>query len=171
MKALICYVVWRAGRVDGFGAIKLNKVLWFAEARHFMAHGRPITGETFVRQKFGPVPKHVQELKLELETSGEIIKSREDFLGHEIERFYRDAPADSSMFTAEELQMIDWWIKHVAEEHTAHSISELSHNYTWQIAAPGEEIPLYAVFAARIRAPIGKELEWARAEAERLGLV
>jgi hypothetical protein len=29
----------------------------------------------------------------------------------------------------------------------------------WELAQLGEEIPLYAVFASRIRAPLGKELE------------
>jgi hypothetical protein len=66
--------------------------------------------------------------------------------------------------------LVDWWIKHVAEEHTATSISDLSHNYAWNIAAMGEEIPLHAVFADRVRSPNDEELEWARTEAKRLGL-
>lgn len=170
LKALVRYVIWRAGHQDGFGATKLNKVLWFSDARHYMAHGSPITGETYVRQRHGPVPKHIEEIKSELEADAAIERWREEYQGVEIERFLSVDPPDTSLFTAEELQMIDWWVKHVAEEHTARSISELSHNYTWQVAAMGEEIPLYAVFASRIRAPLGQELEWAKAEAERLGL-
>ncbi len=73
-------------------------------------------------------------------------------------------------FSAEEMNLVDWWVKHVDEEHTATSISEASHDQMWKLAHQGEEIPLYAVFASRIRAPLGKELEWAKAEAERLGL-
>jgi hypothetical protein len=65
---------------------------------------------------------------------------------------------------------VDWWIGHIDKDHTANSISEQSQDYTWEIARTSEEIPLYAVFAERIRAPRGKELEWSKAEAERLGL-
>ena len=78
---------------------------------------------------------------------------------------------DTAMFSDQELSIVDWWTKHIDEDHTAGSISELSHDYTWEIASMGEEIPLYAVLASRIRAPRGQELEWAKAEAERLGLL
>ena len=54
--------------------------------------------------------------------------------------------------------------------HTAQSISDKTHDYGWEIARMGEEIPLYAVLAERVRHPRGDELEWARKEAERLGL-
>ena len=70
----------------------------------------------------------------------------------------------------EELSIVDHWIKHVDDEKVDAGTSELSPDYAWQIAEIGEELPLYAVLAARVRAPRGKELEWAKAEAERLGL-
>lgn len=170
LTALVHYVIWRAGQRADFGATKLNKVLWFADARHYMMYGTPITGETYVRQKHGPVPQHINDILSDLRAAGSISTWEEPYFQGSITRHATDEAPDVSDFTADELSVIDWWIKHVAEEHTAQTISELSHNYTWQIAAMGEPIPLYAVFAARIRAPLGKELAWAKAEAERLGL-
>src|SRR5438128_11544173 len=58
-KTLVLYVIWRTGDVRDFGATKLNKVLWFSDARAFEALGESITGDTYVRQKFGPVPRHI----------------------------------------------------------------------------------------------------------------
>lgn len=171
LKALVLYVIWRAGHREGFGATKLNKVLWFADARHYMVHGASITGETYIRQPHGPVPKHIDEIKNELIVEGAIQTMDEEYRSVSLKRHLTDGPPDTTMFTGDELTLIDWWIRHVAEEHTAKSISELSHNYTWQIAEPGAEIPLYAVFASRIRAPLGEELDWAKAEAKRLGLM
>lgn len=170
-RALVLYVIWRAGQQEGFGATKLNKVLWFAEARHFMAYGAPITGETYIRHRHGPVPSHINEIKADLVSSGEIEVFHEEYFGNKIERFVTDLPPNVESFTSQELSLVDWWIRHVSEEHTATSISDLSHNYTWKIAAMGEPIPLYAVFATRIRAPMGEELDWAKAEAKRLGLI
>jgi hypothetical protein len=172
-KTLVLYIIWRAGHRDGFGATKLNKVLWFSDARSYMLHGKPITGATYIREKRGPVPKQVMPIRAELEREGLLEIKDEPYYNRQITRFrfMGNVPPDISRFTSEELQIIDWWIKHIDEDHTANSISEQSHDYAWEIAEMGEELPLYAVFAGRIRAPRGKELEWARAEAERLGLV
>jgi hypothetical protein len=170
LKALVLYVIWRAGQQEGFGATKINKVLWFADARRYEVFGQSITGETYVRQPHGPVPQHIDEIKRELESDGSIKGWSETYYDKSITRHLADAPPDTSMFDTEELMLVDWWIKHVAEEHTATSISDLSHNYAWNIAAMGEEIPLHAVFADRVRSPNDEELEWARTEAKRLGL-
>jgi len=171
LKALTLYIIWRAGHREGFGATKLNKVLWFADARHYVMHGKPITGASYSRERHGPVPHRIAEVRDELQEAGLISVWKEPYFGAEITRFTTDSPPDISMFTADELSVADWWIKHIADEHTARSISELSHNYTWEVAGVGENIPLYAVLASRIRAPLGQELDWAKAEAERLGLL
>lgn len=66
-KTLVVYIAWKAGRRDWFGATKLNKVLWFAEARAFVLHGKPIAGATYIRQKHGPVPREFMPIRSELE--------------------------------------------------------------------------------------------------------
>ena len=68
------------------------------------------------------------------------------------------------------MQIINYWITHIDEEHTAASISEQSHDYTWDIAEQGAPIPYEAVFATRTREPEDEELEWARKRARELGL-
>lgn len=170
LRALVHYVIWRAGNREGFGATKLNKVLWFADARHYESNGRSITGETYIRQKHGPVPSHIVEVVADLERAGIVRVGTEFFQSKEIKRCVTDVRPDTSIFTDAELSIVDWWTKHIDEDHTAGSISDLSHDYTWEIAGIGEEIPLYAVLARRIRAPRGQELEWAKDEAKRLGL-
>jgi hypothetical protein len=85
-------------------------------------------------------------------------------------RFRTKMSPDMSHFKKEEMDALDFWIKEIAEEHTAESISEKSHDYAWEIAKMGEEIPLYALLTTRMRDPKDDELEWARKEAERLGL-
>ena len=67
--------------------------------------------------------------------------------------------------------MIDWWIAHIADKHTAGSISKLSHDYGWEVAKMGEELPLRAFLAKRIRQlETEDEKLWAQKEIERLGL-
>lgn len=170
-KALVLYVIWRTSHTDAFGTTKLNKVLWFSEARSFEAFGKPIAGETFVRDKFGPRSKNVRTICAELEDEGLIETFTERVFDYEATRYRSLHPADTTQFTAEELGLVDWWIKQVAEKHTATSISQLSHDYGWEIARMGEELPLRALLASRIRPPhTDEEISWAEEEAARHGL-
>jgi len=168
-KALVLYVIWRAGEARDFGATKLNKVLWFSDARAFEAYGKSITGETYVRQKFGPVPRHMLPVLDELQQEELIETFTERHFDYEVTRYKAHQPPSTSLFSADELGLIDWWIKHIAEDHTATSISEKSHDYAWQIAKMGEELPFHAFLASRIRQPRDDELEWARSASEDLG--
>ena len=161
-KALVLYILWRAGGVPAFGATKLNKVVWFSEARCFEALGKEITGETFIREKFGPVPRHIKGVLRELTESGQVQAWTEPYHEHQIQRYSVANPPDISTFSPQELSFIDWWIKHISEEHTARSISDKSHDYGWQIAEMGETLPLHAVLASRIREPTAEEVEWAQ---------
>ena len=169
-KALVLYVIWRAGHRDGFGATKLNKVLWFADARTYLLHKKPITGATYIREKYGPVAKQMASVDKELRQKGLIEIQKERHSKHDITKFRAFDRPDLSLFSDEELSIVDHWIKHVDEDQADDAQGELSPDYAWQIAEIGETIPLYAVLARRVRAPRGKELEWAKAEAVRLGL-
>ena len=166
-KALVVYVAWKAGRRDWFGATKLNKVLWFAEARAFVLLGKPIAGATYIRQKHGPVPKQFVPIREELARAGQIRVFQEGKLS----RITADTKPDMSKFSRDELQIIDHWIEHIDKDHTAQSISDKSHDYGWDIAAMNEEIPLYAVLAERIREPSDEELERLREKARAHGLM
>ena len=75
------------------------------------------------------------------------------------------------MFTAEELKTVDYWIEHIDKDHTAQSISAVSHDYAWDIAKMGEELPLFAILANRIREPDEQELERLQRRAKELGLI
>lgn len=165
-KQLVHYVVWRAGKRDWFGATKLNKVLWFADARRYVESGRSITGATYIREKHGPVPKAMMPVRAELEGEGAIRVTRLP----EMTRIIALVPPDTSRLSPEELKHADWWINHIDQDHTADSISDESHDYSWEIARMGEEIPMHAIFANRIRDPNDSEMEWAKDAARRRGL-
>lgn len=169
-KTLVLYIIWRAGERPGFGSTKLNKVLWFAEARASQALGRPLAGETYIRQKFGPVPKHIDSVLSELEQHGLITISTERFYDHPVTRYRAFSAVDVSAFNPDELSLIDWWIRHVDEEHATASTSERSHDYGWEIAKEGEVLPFHAFLASRIRDPRDEELEWAREQAKVHGI-
>lgn len=165
-KRLVHYVIAQAGKRDGFGATKLYKVLWFAESRRWVLTGKPITGAVFIREKFGPVPKLGMQIRNELAREGKIRQQK--MPGEYGEwQFASVKPPAMDGITFEERQTIDQWIKTIAEDHTAQSISEESHDYGWEIARMGEELPYHALMAGRRRNATVKEIEWAKEAVKR----
>jgi hypothetical protein len=169
-KALLHYVVWKAGDRDDFGATKLYKVLWFSDARAYMLFGEPITGEAYVREKYGPMPRHAMSCIAELEKDGAIRVSQSQYFNKPIRRFRSERLPDKLSLNEKQREIVEYWISHIADEHTAASISEQSHDYAWEIAKLGEEIPYQAIFANRIRDPDDAEMKWASDRAKELGL-
>jgi hypothetical protein len=165
-KRLVHYVIWKAGKRDWFGATKLNKVLWFSDTQAFGLMGKPITGATYIREKYGPVPKAMMPVRTELQREGAIRVVRED----KLERVTALTKPDMQPFTFDEMAIVDWWIEHIATYETATSISAKSHDYTWQIAEMGEALPMVATFATRIRNPTEDEIRWGKEAVAKLGL-
>jgi hypothetical protein len=165
-KRLVQYVIWKAGKRDWFGATKLNKVLWFSDTRAYALTGAPITGATYIREQWGPVPKAIMPVRSELQREGAIRIVRDG----KLERMTADKAPDMQPFTSSEIAIVDWWIEHIATYHTATSISDHSHDYTWMIATVGEEIPMFATFATQIRVPTEEEKQWGKEAVDKLGL-
>jgi hypothetical protein len=170
-KRLFHYVIWRAGERDGFDAVKLNKILWFSDARAFMLRGKPITGASYKREKWGPVPLPIMPIRDELVREGAIQVWTDKHFDFVSTRFKAlRAPVGLEIFDTDEIKTVDWWIEHIDKDHTAASVSEESHDYAWEIAEMGEELPYHAIFATRMRQPDDEEMEWARRRAKELGL-
>jgi hypothetical protein len=166
-KRLVHYIIWKVGKHDWFGATKLNKVLWFADARAYTLTGQSITGETYTRGEFGPVPLHITPVRNELQSEHLIKITKEGNLT----RFTALTPGERGWFSSAELQSIDYWATHIAKDHTAESISEETHDEAWRIAKEGEELPLYAYRVARIKEPSEDDLMRLKIRAKELGLL
>lgn len=169
-KRLVHYVIARCGEKQGFGATKLNKVLWFADARQYVTSGRAITGAEYTRQQFGPVPRQIMQVRDELVAEGKIriTPPREAYVGW---RFAALQPPEDVGLSPEEKKTVDYWIRHICEDHTANSISDESHDYAWEIAAMGEVLPYHSFLASRGREPNDDEMRWAREVAAARGLI
>ncbi len=164
--AAIHYVIWKAGNRPNFGATKLNKVLWFSDARMYVMHKHSITGATYIREKHGPVPKPFVPARQDLIKEGKI----EVWKDGKLTRFRAKSVPDMTPFSNAETQLIDQWIETIDKEHNDESISEKTHDYGWQIAVEGEEIPLIAILAERVRQPNDDELAWAYEKVKQRGL-
>lgn len=161
-KSLVHHVIHEcASSPDQLGAIRLNKVLWFADVTAYKMDGRSITGEKYVKRQFGPAPGRILRALDELARDGAIL-----VLDPEVEyaprKFYSlAAPPPGRLSNGEKL--ITSAVLDDVLGRTASEISEMSHDDVWQAAEIGEEIPMYATLASTPGEITEAVVEWANA--------
>ncbi len=160
-KQLVHYVCDKAVDPSVLGSIKLNKVLYYSDMIHYKVHGSSITGETYVKRQFGPVPRHIPSVIAELIQEKKVMRGKVDHFGRMKNEYIAVVDCDKTVFSGEEISLIDEAFEHVCLNHTATSISEETHGVIWQLATMGEEIPYSTVFAANVGEIDEDDIEWA----------
>jgi hypothetical protein len=134
------YVIARS-QPDRLGAVKLNKVLWYADVIFYRRHGRTITGaDTYIKRQLGPVPRDiVQTLKM-LEHEGKIfMRKSETPTGTRHEYLWLKKP-EVQVFEPEEIDVLHEVIDWICVEETALSISRKTHDALWDETEIGGEM-------------------------------
>jgi hypothetical protein len=160
-KSLVHYICWKCADPTKLGAVKLNKVLWRTDFKAYLELGEPVTGATYVKRQFGPVPVSILSALRELQTEGNISIREVEYYDNPKKEFFALTRPDLSSFTADEVSLVDEAIEYVTEKHTARSISKESHDRIWELARIGEEIPYYTVFS-RASEITEDDIEWAK---------
>jgi hypothetical protein len=161
LKALVHYVCSKCPDRNLLGATKLNKILWYADAISLQTRGISITKETYVKRQFGPVPKHVLQVIAKLEDEGAIAVKNTPFHNYEKREFVSLKKPNISMFTPDEISLIDDVIREICFNHTASSISLASHDRIWGLANIGDELPLETVFGSELDEITEADVKWA----------
>ena len=160
-KELVHYVCDQCIENPGkLGAIKLNKILWNSDVFSYVLTGQPITPEEYIKRQFGPVPKQILRALQELESERKIQvrKITENGYSHTL---YLSLTEAGAPFDADQIDLIDDVIDWIVNDHTASSISALSHNEAWEAVRIGETIPHCAVFASSPAEINENDIAWA----------
>lgn len=127
---------------EGFGMVKLNKLLYRADSEAFRLLGVSITGEEYEKQDYGPVARDLPIVLDELGQAGYVIWQHVPSGPYE-----RDIPdaaesPDMTQFSSEEKKIIDRTLDELAD-YGGKSVSEWSHREWagWRVVGKGEEIP------------------------------
>lgn len=168
-KTLIHYVCAQSPSPLSLGATKLNKILWFAE-RDCYLRGEPISEVPFIKLPHGPVPMNMDGYLAELSSEGRLLIRDTEWRGKLKREFISLKEASVDPFTPIQVSIVDRATQTICRQHTAESISKFSHDEVWDLAAIGEEIPLYATYGRR--GQIGEEdVRWANAQLRELRTV
>ncbi len=169
LDALVHYVCARCENPSKLGATKLNKVLWYSDVFAFAQDGKSITGAEYVKRQFGPVPKNIRASRTRLMDRGILVER--EVLNHGLlqVQFIALKPADVSMFTAAQISLVDTVLETICSQHTASSISNLSHDFIWEAAEIGEVIPMAAAaFGSNFGEIDEEDMVWAKHEVDRI---
>ncbi|MBO9471716.1 SocA family protein [Endozoicomonas sp. G2_2] len=166
-KSLIHYVCASCEDVSQLGATKLNKILWYSDVISYLKHGSPITGETYLKRQFGPVPSRVMSALNSLSDDKLITVRRAEHFGYPKKEFISlKTPDVSEVFSSDEIELIDEVVHKICNNYTATSISDKTHDEIWEMAKIGESIPYEAVLVSQLGEVDEHDMSWAEDEAK-----
>ncbi len=154
---------------DELGRVKLHKILYFADFLSYLETSVPLTGEDYLKQKFGPTARHLSKALRDLEKTGALKIETQPFHGYVKYVFTALRLPDNNRLSAEEMALLREVMGFVCRQ-TATQISEFSHSEPWALVDMGERIPYFAAFGMAPAELDADDLDWAKAEAERLHL-
>jgi hypothetical protein len=144
-RELIIYVSEKCISDQYFGAIKLNKILYYSDFRAFQRFGVPLTGMTYFRLKQGPAPKALLPIRRQLEHEGAIRVESVLMGAHEQKRTVALRQPVTALFTADELLLVDEVIRELWPQ-TATEVSDASHDVRWRTLNNEDSIPYEFAF-------------------------
>lgn len=153
-RELVVYVAQESEKDPRFGATKLNKLLFYMDTRSFLELGEPITGAEYRHLPAGPVPPAILEAKRILVDAGAIKIERRPFFNYFQERIVPLREADMSLFSPEELKIIDEVIESLWH-YNGTELSDKSHSeWGWQLTENYDVIPYELAWLSAEPAPI-----------------
>ncbi|MEQ8788021.1 MAG: Panacea domain-containing protein [Pirellulaceae bacterium] len=149
---LILFLCQRSLTDGEFDAIKLNRLLFFADFAAYANLGRAITGEPYQKLESGPAPRRIAATLRELQEAGDLALAEQDRFGW---RQFRGVALRSpalSQFGPEEIALVTELIDHFWEK-SATEMSRLSDEFDgWKIAYEGETIPYEVALLKTVKA-------------------
>lgn len=151
-RELILYIADRCEYDPHFGALKLNKILFYSDFLAYATTGNAITGADYVALELGPAPRLLAPIREDMEEDKDILVRKKEVFGHVQTRVVPRRKSDLSQFSAEEISLVDGVIG-VLKPLTGTEASDLTHlEYGWRIAPRKTSIPYETVFVSHLGA-------------------
>ena len=162
LKSAILYIC-KSCRADDLGAVKLHKVLYFADMIRYIQAGNAITGSTYRKRPLGPTCDQLLSALRELEASGQLKIASVDYFGY-VKKQYTAVNDPEPRLSFDEKVILDEVIDFVCRNNTAKTISEFSHLSPWELAEYGEVLPYTSSFRLIPNQVSEEAMEWASTE-------
>lgn len=144
---LILLICQKSAGDDNFGAVKLNKLLFYSDFFAYARWAESITGADYWNLSEGPAPRRLVQVRQQLIKAKALAIQHVDLpLGLVQQRPIQLRRPDRSLFNNAQLDLID---EVIAENRnlTAKQISDKSHReWGWKLTKEKEKIELDTIF-------------------------
>ena len=130
-RELIIYVSKKCEGDSFFGAIKLNKILYYSDFSAFEVFGAPLTGLPYFKLPFGPAPQWLLPIRTELINEGALAISQVEIGDLVQDRTIALRDPYLSLFVQDEIDLVDRVIEKLWGQ-TATEVSDASHDIRWR---------------------------------------
>lgn len=145
-RELCVYISKKCERDPSFGAVKINKILYYSDFRAFERFGQPLTGFKYVKLPQGPAPIAMVPIRNELIGEG-AIRVEHEAAGGEYTRHRWIALRAPVMdhFTADEVTLVNEVIEELWGQ-SAQKVSDASHDVRWRCVNMKDPMPYELAF-------------------------
>ena len=141
LKELVLYVAERSKSDPNFGAVKLNKILYYADFYAYRKLGQPITGAEYQKLPEGPAPRQFLPARDSLRRDGLIDIEQRQVFNHVQQRVVPTQEYRRSLLSDEEIALVDEVIDMLWHKN-GREASDMSHDEPgWKVVDYGETIP------------------------------
>ena len=166
----IVHIANRCNEDKKFGAVKINKILYYSDFYAYRSLGHSITGAEYQHLSEGPAPRELLEVRADLIKDGSIELQKSPYLNSIQHRIVAMREADADVFNDEELAIMDEIIESLWDMNGT-QVSDMSHSEIgWQVTDEYETIPYRTAWLSP--QPLTPEqIEQGKGVAERNGLL
>ena len=147
MEELILHVAKEGEKDDKFGAVKLNKIIFYADFLSYLKRGKSITGQDYFALREGPAPQRLLPIRQKMVKGGDLaIQNNDVGLNYPMKKPIALRPPDYKKLEAEELAIVNSVITKFKDK-SGTQLSKMSHDFAgYNIAfSKGEKtkIPIF----------------------------
>jgi len=146
-KELLLYISEKCAHDRRFGAVKLNKILFFSDFIAYAQLGNPISGFEYQKLQNGPAPRNLVQIRKQMENDRELALQEVPLKSGKIQkRTVNLRRPNLNLFSAEEIALVDRVVTVLSDKY-AEEVSDLSHREVgWKVVAMNETIPYETAF-------------------------
>lgn len=154
---VLLYVLHQTRGKQNIGETVLNKLLYFIDFDFYELHTKSLTGETYIKNHYGPTSKNLGKLLSEMEQKGQIKQTKQvnpDYVQHKFEPLVECQP---DVFSPQERAHMDEVIGRLGKMN-ANALTDYSHEDVPYLAADQKEALRYKTvfyredaYSARLR--------------------
>jgi transcriptional regulator with XRE-family HTH domain len=139
-KNVLLYILERCAGKPNVGETVLYKLLYFTDFNYYELHEEHLTGATYRKLPYGPVPQKLDTITNQMMADGQLQRVKTTYHGYPQTRYLPLEKADLTQLKASEKDIIDKVIEQMSD-WSANTISNYSHqDLPWLASKEGEEI-------------------------------